>query len=248
MPWPQPHPRRSLSPRRVTDQQLPISGWPATMPSPASSAGSVELVAPDRGQRRGALSPHPQPGWPGISASAWSMPRPEGLTVHVHARNPGEEPVPFGFAAHPYVATGGAAPAYASPCRPSRIDGRSRNACFRWFHRGGKSACDFRTGGALGAVGLDTARPPISCATAGGGSPSTASPPAGSRSGGSRTPVGAQVFDEKGHAAARWSPIRRDRHQPMSRPADAFNSGTDLAGSRPARAGPRSGASPPTWA
>lgn len=51
---------------------------------------------------------YPQPGWPGIvEAELTHTLGDDGLTVTVRARNAGEHPVPFGYAAHPYLTAGG---------------------------------------------------------------------------------------------------------------------------------------------
>ena len=50
---------------------------------------------------------YPQPGWPGILEAVLTYQvGDDGLTVTVGATNIGETPVPFGYAAHPYLTVG----------------------------------------------------------------------------------------------------------------------------------------------
>jgi aldose 1-epimerase len=50
---------------------------------------------------------YPQPGWPGIvEATVTHTLSPDGLEVAVKAKNIGDVPVPFGYAAHPYFTVG----------------------------------------------------------------------------------------------------------------------------------------------
>ncbi len=49
----------------------------------------------------------PQPGWPGIlDAEVTHQLAADGLTVWIRATNVGKTPVPFGYAAHPYLTVG----------------------------------------------------------------------------------------------------------------------------------------------
>jgi aldose 1-epimerase len=50
---------------------------------------------------------YPQPGWPGtFETSIRHRVSASGLTVEVSARNIGPQPLPFGYAAHPYLTVG----------------------------------------------------------------------------------------------------------------------------------------------
>lgn len=58
-----------------------------------------------------AVTVYPQPGWPGIvEAEITHTLGADGLTVSVRARNAGEDAIPFGYAAHPYLTAGGTVP------------------------------------------------------------------------------------------------------------------------------------------
>lgn len=58
-------------------------------------------------QVRQSVRIHPQPGWPGtIAATLTHRVDDSGLSVQVEATNIGSTPVPFGYAAHPYLTVG----------------------------------------------------------------------------------------------------------------------------------------------
>lgn len=102
---------------------------------------------------------HPQPGWPGtLEATITHRVSEDGLTVTVEATNLGDNELPFGYGAHPYLTVGESsvddvaltvpAASYLEvddrllPTQVSPVDG---------------TPYDLRDGGVLGAANLDTA-------------------------------------------------------------------------------------------
>lgn len=175
---------------------------------------------------------HPQPGWPWhLDLGQVYRLGPDGLTVRVTAHNPGPDPVPFGFAAHPYVATGGAAPADVTLTLPAEryltVDAE------RLLPVGVASvqdtAYDFRAGRALGGVGLDTAYTGFARDGERWRITVDGVPAGRVVVWGSAELPWAQVFDEKVTLPVDGPYPPGIAIEPMSCPADAFNSGTDLA-------------------
>lgn len=215
------------------DQQLPIS----EVARHNASHGLVrwvnwELVAQTADSVEVRYRLHPQPGWPWyLDLGLVYRLGPEGLTVRVHAHNPGEEPVPFGFAAHPYVATGGAAPGDVTLTLPAEsyltVDPERLLPLASVPVEG--TAYDFRTGGALGAVGLDTAYTDFARDGERWRITVDGVPAGRVEVWGSQELPWAQVFDEKVTLPLDGPYPPGIAIEPMSCPADAFNSGTDLA-------------------
>jgi aldose 1-epimerase len=102
---------------------------------------------------------HPQPGWPGtLEATITHTVGDDGLTVTVEATNVGNDELPFGYGAHPYLTVGESsvdevaltvpADSYLEvddrllPAQVSPVDG---------------TAYDLRRGGVLRSMDLDTA-------------------------------------------------------------------------------------------
>ncbi len=175
---------------------------------------------------------HPQPGWRwfldlGLVYALGD----DGLQVTVSAHNRGDEPAPFGFAQHPYVATVGTEAAQVRLSIPGgtymQVDPE------RLLPTGTASVdgteYDFRQARELGETSLDTAYTDLARE--------------GERwrvivAGGPIGPVAVwggpgldwvQVFSEKAALPADGDQVPGVAVEPMSCPADAFNSGTDLA-------------------
>lgn len=102
---------------------------------------------------------YPQPGWPDVieTTIAHSISA-DGLLVEVTATNIGEVPIPFGYAAHPYLTVGERVVDEVSVTVPAarylEVDERLLPVELRNVTGTGN---DLRRGGPLGEVNLDTA-------------------------------------------------------------------------------------------
>jgi len=102
---------------------------------------------------------HPQPGWPGtLDLTASYALSARGLSVLLTATNIGDTRVPFGCGAHPYVAIGdrplGEAVLTVPASQQVLVDDRLLPAGLAPVEQGGR---DFRSARALGSTELDTA-------------------------------------------------------------------------------------------
>jgi aldose 1-epimerase len=104
-------------PNRIRDGRYEFGGTEhqLTLSEPANGNASHGLVRwanwrlleQDAARVRVGIRLHPQPGWPGLLdlATSWELGE-HGLEVTMTADNVGDDPVPFGAGAHPYVAIG----------------------------------------------------------------------------------------------------------------------------------------------
>ena len=173
---------------------------------------------------------HPQPGWDGIlDLSANYVLDEPGLTVSVHAANVGGAPVPFGFGAHPYIALGATPLAEVELTIPASREVIVDEQLVPTGTAPVQADTDFRTARALGATELDTAFTELARARPGGAWAVVV----GGLATGAVTVWGddsldwVQVFTTKGRDTG-VDGVRGIAVEPMSCPADAFNSGDGL--------------------
>ncbi len=235
MPWP----------NRIRDGRYKVDGVEQQLPLTEvgrrnASHGLVrwalwDLIRQDPHEVEVGYRLHPQPGWP------WHLDlrqvyrlTHEGLAVTVTATNPGaagDPGVPFGFGAHPYVATGGVDPAGVTVTIPAArhlvVDPERLLPAGTAPVSG--TAYDFTAGGRLAQVDLDTAFTDLSTGDDGAWRVLIDGVAVGPVAvwGGAGLPW-LQVFSEKA-----WLPVDGPHPpgiavEPMSCPPDAFNSGTDL--------------------
>lgn len=173
---------------------------------------------------------HPQPGW------AWHLDctttyavGPAGLVVTASVTNVGDEPAPFGYGAHPYLFIGDAAVGDVEVSIPAatrvEVDDRSLPAGRRSVSG---TAYDFRRARALGQTRLDTAYTDIEPDPDGCWRVTVAPPglPACSVWGEAAAFPWLQVFSQKAEAGQPGA--HGIAVEPMTCPADSFNSGEDL--------------------
>lgn len=232
MPWP----NRLRDGRYVADgvpQQLPIT----EVARHNASHGLVrwalwELVHQDTSSVEVRYRLHPQPGWP------WHLDLrqiyrlgTDGLTVAVRAHNPSATPAPFGFAAHPYAATHGAGADEVTLTIPAEryvtVDPE------RLLPTGSAevagSAYDFRAERVLGEPTLlDTAYTGLEREADGRWRVRVAAPAGTTAIWGGPGLDWVQVFSEKVALPVDGTYPPGVAVEPMSCPADAFNSGEDL--------------------
>jgi aldose 1-epimerase len=172
----------------------------------------------------------PQPGWDGVLHLAMTYQLAEaGLTVSVTAKNVGPVAVPFGFGAHPYVALGTTPLAAAEVTVPAThevlVDGRMLPTGTEPV----RADVDLRESRPLGSTRLDTAYTGLARTVDGTWSVTVGGlaeqPPV--TVWGDRAFDWVQVFtaqgEDEGVIGARGIAV-----EPMSCPADAFNSGEGL--------------------
>ena len=102
---------------------------------------------------------HPQPGWPGtLEATITHSVGDDGLTVTVEATNVGNDELPFGYGAHPYLTVGESSVDEVALTVPAdsylEVDDRLLPAQVAPVDG---TAYDLRRGSVLGATNLDTA-------------------------------------------------------------------------------------------
>lgn len=235
MPWP----------NRIRDGKYEVDGTAYQLPLTEvarrnASHGLVrwalwDLIRQEPDQVEVGYRLHPQPGWP------WHLDlrqvyrlTGDGLAVTVTAANPGaagDPSVPFGFGAHPYVATGGVDPARITVTIPGRrhllVDSERMLPTGTAAVAG--TAYDFAHGGTLAQAALDTAFTDLSIEDDGGWRVLIEGIGAGSVAvwGGPELPW-LQVFAEKAWLPVNGPDLPGIAVEPMSCPPDAFNSGTDL--------------------
>nr|WP_202881537.1 aldose 1-epimerase family protein [Pedococcus badiiscoriae] len=173
---------------------------------------------------------HPQPGWDGILDLSVNYVLDEpGLTVSVHATNVGTQPAPFGFGAHPYIAVGETPLAQVELAVPAAREVLVDDRQIPTGTAPVRAETDFRAARALGATELDTAFTDLSRSPATGAWEVVV----GGLATGAVTVWGdealpwVQVFTAKGRDTG-VDGVRGIAVEPMSCPANAFNSGEGL--------------------
>lgn len=173
---------------------------------------------------------HPQPGWDGIlDLSVNYVLDPEGLTVSVHATNVGDATVPFGFGAHPYVALGDTPLAEVELSIPAATEVLVDEQLVPTGTAAVRRELDFRGRRPLGDSALDTAFTDLDRTRDDGGWEVVV----GGLSVGDVAVWGgtgldwAQVFTTKGKDTG-VDGVRGIAVEPMSCPANAFNTGDGL--------------------
>ncbi|KGN36643.1 aldose 1-epimerase family protein [Knoellia subterranea] len=171
----------------------------------------------------------PQPGWDWhLETTTMYAVTPEGLTVTTRVANVGEKPAPFGYGAHPYVAIGDAPVEEVEVQIPAEcfVEVDDRLLPTRTTSVEG-SVFDFRERKAIGAQRLDTAYTDLSVVD--GRWTITVATPGRAQVevwGEAAAFPWAQVFS--GKAEADQSGEHGIAVEPMTCPADAFNSGDSL--------------------
>ena len=173
---------------------------------------------------------HPQPGWDGIlDLSVNYVLEDQGLVVSVHATNVGAAAAPFGFGAHPYVALGETPLAQVELTIPAASEVLVDEQLIPTGSAPVRAEVDFRTARALGASALDTAFTDLARSQPSGAWEVVV----GGLATGEVTVWGdesldwVQVFTAKGRDTG-VDGVRGIAVEPMSCPANAFNSGEGL--------------------
>jgi aldose 1-epimerase len=173
---------------------------------------------------------HPQPGWNGIlDLSVNYVLDPDGLSVSAHATNVGDTTAPFGFGAHPYVALGETPLAQVQLTIPAEREVLVDDQLIPTGTAPVRDELDFRSARALGATALDTAFTELTRSEASGAWEVVV----GGLATGDVTVWGdesldwVQVFTAKGLDSG-VDGVRGIAVEPMSCPANAFNSGDGL--------------------
>ena len=173
---------------------------------------------------------HPQPGWNGIlDLSVNYVLDPDGLSVSAHATNVGDTTAPFGFGAHPYVALGETPLAQVRLTIPAEREVLVDDQLIPTGTAPVRDELDFRSTRALGATALDTAFTDLTRSEASGAWEVVV----GGLATGDVTVWGdesldwVQVFTAKGRDSG-VDGVRGIAVEPMSCPANAFNSGDGL--------------------
>jgi aldose 1-epimerase len=173
---------------------------------------------------------HPQPGWNGIlDLSVNYVLDPDGLSVSAHATNVGDAPTPFGFGAHPYIALGETPLAQVQLTIPAAREVLVDEQLIPTGTAAVRAEVDFRTARALGETALDTAFTDLSRSETTGAWEVVVS---GLATGdvtvwGDESMDWVQVFTAKGRDSG-VDGVRGIAVEPMSCPANAFNSGEGL--------------------
>ena len=173
---------------------------------------------------------HPQPGWDGtLDLSVNYVLDEEGLTVAAHATNVGPGAVPFGYGAHPYIALGDTPLAEVQLTVPAEREVSVDDQLIPTGTAPVGAGTDFRVARALGTTELDTAFTDLSR----DGSTGAWEVVVGGLVGGSVTVWAdesfdwVQVFTAKGRDTG-VDGVRGIAVEPLSCPANAFNSGDGL--------------------
>jgi aldose 1-epimerase len=173
---------------------------------------------------------HPQPGWNGIlDLSVNYVLDPDGLSASSHATNVGDTPTPFGFGAHPYIALGETPLAQVQLTIPAAREVLVDEQLIPTGTAAVRAEVDFRTARALGETALDTAFTDLSRS----GTTGAWEVVVGGLATGDVTVWGdesldwVQVFTAQGRDSGVGG-VRGIAVEPMSCPANAFNSGEGL--------------------
>lgn len=171
---------------------------------------------------------HAQPGWPGtLDLRVTYALADAGLSVRTDVVNTGSQPVPFGYGAHPYVAVGDVDPAQVGVHVPAdryvEVDERMLPTAVRDV---AGTAYDFRVARPLGTTTLDTAYTGLRRDEDGRWrvTLSGLGPRPDVTVWGDAAFAWTQVFTGKAAAEGEHGIAV----EPMSCPADAFGSGTDV--------------------
>jgi aldose 1-epimerase len=173
---------------------------------------------------------HPQPGWNAtLDLSVNYVLEPHGLVVSVHASNVGPVPAPFGFGAHPYIALGDTPLAQVELSIPAGLEVLVDEQLVPIGTAAVRPEVDFRTPRPLGTTALDTAFTDLARTRDDGGWEVVVG---GLGTGdvsvwGDESLGWAQVFTAKGKDTG-VDGVRGIAVEPMSCPANAFNSGEGL--------------------
>ena len=173
---------------------------------------------------------HPQPGWNGIlDLSVNYVLDPQGLTVSVHATNVGQSSAPFGFGAHPYIALGTTPLAEVELTIPAALEVLVDDRLTPTGIAPVRPEVDFRAARALGGTELDTAFTDLSrSATTGAWEVVVGGLETGDVTvWGDESLDWTQVFTAKGRDTG-VDGVRGIAVEPMSCPANAFNTGDGL--------------------
>jgi aldose 1-epimerase len=177
-----------------------------------------------------ALRLHPQPGWDGVlDLTVTYAVADDGLTVTTRATNTGAATVPFGYGAHPYVAIGSTPLAEVVLQLPASQEILVDDRMLPTGTQPVRPETDFRSPRSLGSTSLDTAFTGLDRDPGTGRWVVTVS---GLRDRGDVSLWGdesfdwLQVFTVKGADDAPG--VRGIAVEPMSCPAEAFNSGQGL--------------------
>ena len=181
---------------------------------------------------------HPQPGWDAtLDLSVNYVLEPQGLDVSVHATNVGEAPAPFGFGAHPYIALGETPLADVELTLPAAREVLVDDQLIPTGTAAVTPDRDFRTARALRTTELDTAFTEL---TRSGPNGAWEVAVGGLATGdvtvwGDESLGWVQVFTTKGRDTG-VDGVRGIAVEPMSCPANAFNSGDGLVVLEPGQA------------
>lgn len=230
MPWP----------NRIRDGRYSFEGAQFQLPLTEPALGNAShglvrwlpwrLLSRDEASVRVGATLFPQPGWNGLLELELTYALGDaGLTVTPMATNSGSAAVPFGYGAHPYVALGETPLAQVVLHAPAQqemlVDDRKLPTGTAPVTRDH----DFRTPRELGTASLDTAYTQVDRDASGRWEVTLASltdRPSVAVWGDEAFPW-FQVFTDKG-ADTGVDGARGIAVEPMSCPADAFNSGVDL--------------------
>ena len=173
---------------------------------------------------------HPQPGWDAtLDLSVNYVLEPQGLVVSEHATNVGDSSAPFGFGAHPYIALGDTPLAEVELSLPAALEVLVDEQLVPTGTAPVRPEVDFRTRRPLGATALDTAFTDLTRTREDGGWEVVV----GGLAGGDVSVWGdgslgwTQVFTAKGKDTG-VDGVRGIAVEPMSCPANAFNTGDGL--------------------
>ena len=157
------------------------------------------------------------------------MLEPQGLVVSVHASNVGARSAPFGFGAHPYIALGDTPLADVELTIPAAVEVLVDEQLIPTGTAAVRPEVDFRTARPLGATALDTAFTELTRTRADGAWEVVVG---GLETGdvsvwGDEALDWVQVFTAKGKDTG-VDGVRGIAVEPMSCPANAFNTGDGL--------------------
>lgn len=228
MPWPNRIRDGRYSWGDAIPQQLPLT----EVPLGNASHGLVRWALWERVEHSDSAVTvgyrlHPQPGWPHhLDLHTTYLLDDSGLVVTVAARNVGATAAPFGYGAHPYLAIGDTELSDVTLTVPARqrieVDERSLPAATLPVEG---TDYDFREGRPVGSTDLDTAYTEISADTDGMWRVTVAAADRRATLWAEPTFTWLQVFTDiaRLHKGAPGVAV-----EPMTCPADAFNSGTSL--------------------